>query len=544
LKKDRKRQINKAPTTVAGLALRVGAAMLLVQLLLVLFVSGTPLLLHVSLMSMVIGSTAFLGDEQGRFDIRQPWSALMVFHAPFWVIGSFKTTLDPEQRIGWIPGAEAQMPLALLLISSGFVCIAFGYRFGVTLLRRPRELGQLPQVWNCSWIVLIATVAYLVVIPVRYYFYQEFLSRTYSEIMATGAPPAFVRTFDSLVPRFLLIVVWAAFYSNPSQRQLLWLGMGLTAAEMVWAVIVGTSKSAFFLPVFLPVIPYLILKRRIPVARVALSAAILLLVAYPFVNALRGEYFQLNGPRRAEAREAAFAHGWFWSSPTREGMEVFANQALDRVGGIGSVCQILQLDKDGDLDIRGTFYYRAILGLVPRVLWRNKPIIHEGVYFSAYLQGYRGLDTIDTSTISGSVALTLFGSFYWNFGWPGVLLTSLALGVFSGLAYRHLKMKTFADPAAFFYYSAILAVLETTETEIVKLPSSLGWGLILAWCASRLVGASVASKASAGNANSRSGVRHKIRERRRRTFHGQNELAGAAPEREAPGDGLPPQSGR
>jgi hypothetical protein len=515
LKQGHKRRIKVAPAQAASIALGIGIAGVLLQAFLVLFVSGTPLLAHVLLMSVVVLSTAFLGDEDGRFDFRQPWCVLMVFHAPFWIVGSFKTVLDPEQRSGWIAGSEAQMPLAFLMISVGFVCIAIGYRLGMTLKRGNRERPRPAQGWNCSQLALILILAYLVVIPVRFYYYNSFLVRSFAENLASGAPPGFVRTFDTVVPRFLLIVVWAAFYSNPSRRYLLWLGLTLTSLEMVWAVIVGTSKSGFFLPVFLPVVPYVILKGKIPIARIAVSTAILLFVAYPYVGALREEYFQLDGPRRAEARKAAFEHGWFWSSPTKAGMQLYANQALDRVGGIGSVCQLLELNKSGDLDIRGTFYYRALLGLVPRVLWRNKPIIHEGVYFSAYLQGHRGLDAIDTSAISGSVALTLFGSFYWNFGWPGVVLTSMALGLFSGLVYRYLKEHGFADASGFLYYSAILAVLETTETEVVKFPSSLAWGLILAWCVSWLLGKSAASKEPVVNPKSREGVRNRIRERRK-----------------------------
>lgn len=510
LKRRRQRPV-KASTTTASLALGAGFLVVLVQLLVVLFVEGTPLLLHVLLASVVVGTTAFLGDEHGRFDIRQPWSVLMVFHVPFWIIGSFKTVLDPEQRVGWLAGSEAQIPLAFLMVSVGFIAIATGYRFGVTLLCVEREPRQSAQAWNCSRLILVSIATYLIVVPVRYYLYNEFLARSFSEALAVGAPPTFVRTFDTVAPRFLLLVVWAAFYLNSTHRYLLWLGIALTAAEMTWALIVGTSKSAFFLPVFLPVIPYVILKAKIPVTRLAISAGVLLLIAYPYVNGMRAVYFQADGPRRADARQAAFLHGWFWSSPTREGLELFANQALDRVGGIGSVCQLLQLDKDGELDIGGAFYYRAIIGLVPRVLWPEKPIIHEGVYFSAYLQGFRDLDTIDPSTISGSVALTLFGSFYWNFGWLGVVLTSLALGAFSGLAYSHLKAKGLTNPAGFFYYTAILAVLETTETEVVKFPSSLAWGLALAWCASRLVGTSAASSERAEIGRYRRRAGHRLR---------------------------------
>ena len=446
------------------------------------------LLIHGLLMSVVVLATAFLGDRQGRFDFRQPWAVLMVFHLPFWVIGSFKTLLDPAQRIGWIPWSDEQMPLALLLISTGFVCISVGYRFGLGLIaERTERLVQAGE-WNCSRLVPLAIVAYILVWPFRYYFYQKFLAMPYSQMLLAGPPPAFVRTFDGLIPRFLLLVVWAAYYSNPARRKLLWLGLGLTVGELVWAVIYGSSKTAFFMPVFVPIVPYIILKQRIPVLRTVLAAALLLLIAYPYATTLRDEYYVTDGPGRSEARRIAFEQGWFWSAPSAQGLQLYANQALDRSGGLGALSQLLQLEQNGDLDVNGTFYLRALLGLVPRVLWPEKPILLEGVYFNAYLQGQRGFESIDTSTVTGSVAPTLFGSFFWNLGWPGLVLTSLFLGLCSGLIYAYLRRRgNFSDPASFLYYSVFLTVLETTEQEVVKLPSSLVWGLAVTWLAIRVL---------------------------------------------------------
>ncbi len=473
---------------MAGSALAVAFVALVCQFGLVQWKSSEMLLLHATLMSVVILATTLLGDERGAFDIRQPWAVLMVFHLPFWIIGSFKTVLDPEQRLGWITGAEAQMPLAMLLVSTGFMCISFGYRFGVTRLAHTSSTEEKPKEWDCSRMVPLTVVAYIIVWPVRYFYYQEFLAVGYSEMMLQGAPPAYMRTFDGLIPRFLLLVVWAVYYSNPAWRKLLWLGLVLTVGELTWAVIIGSSKTLFFLPIFIPVVPYIILKRKIPVLRVVFSAAILVLVAYPYATTLREVYYQINGPGRAEARQVAFAQGWFWSAPSQEGLQLYANQVLDRSGGMGALCQLLQFQQNGDLDLKGTFYIRSLQGLVPRVLWPGKPILLEGVYFSAYLQGERGIDSIDTSTISGSVAPTLFGSFFWNLGWPGLVLSSIALGILSGLVFRFLKRQDYFSPSAFLYYSVFLTLLETTESEVVKFPSSLAWELMGAWGAIRFLG--------------------------------------------------------
>lgn len=486
------------PTPVSSLALAVMFGALLLQFILV-HSQAEGFLIHWLLMSVVVLASAFLGDRQGKFDIRQPWAVLMVFHLPFWVIGSFKTLVDPEQRIGWIPWSDEQMPLALLLISTGFVCIAVGYRIGIGLIEERLVNPPKAVEWDCSRLVPLAIITYIIVWPVRYYFYQNFLSVPYSQMMLQGAAPAFVRTFDGLIPRFLLLVVWAAFYSNPARRKLLWLGLSLTVGELVWAVIYGSSKTAFFMPVFIPIVPYIILKQKIPVLRTVLSAALLVLVAYPYATTLRDEYYILDGPGRAEARKIAFEQGWFWSAPSAQGLQLYANQALDRSGGLGALSQLLQMNQNGELDLKGLFYLRSVAGLVPRIFWPGKPILLEGVYFNAYLQGHRGIESIDPATISGSVSPTLFGSFFWNLGWPGLVLTSIFLGLFSGVVYGYLKrQRNFSDPASFLYYSVFLTVLETTEQEVVKLPSSLIWGLAVAWVAIWFLGWHKGGKSPAG----------------------------------------------
>jgi len=246
-------------------------------------------------------------------------------------------------------------------------------------------------------------------------------------------------------------------------------------------------KSLIFLPVFLPVLPYMVMRNKIPWIRIALVGTLLIGVAYPYVDAVREYYFQENGPSRPEAMKKAFEDGFDALSPQRETVTVYSQRALNRVSGLSSLCQALQLDAEGSLDINGAFYRRAILGLVPRFLWKNKPIIHEGTYFSAYVDGQRGLNNVDLSLVTSSVAPTLFGSFFWNFGWWGVVFTSLALGIFSGVVYRAVAAHQLSHPSTVLYYIAILNCLETTETEVAKMPASLVWGIAMVWLANRVL---------------------------------------------------------
>lgn len=470
--------------------LAFAAAFASIFLQLILFAIGpVTLLFQAVLMCMVVLSTAALGDERGRFDMRQPWAVLMVFHLPFWIVGTINTILRGEQILKWSAGAGDQIPIALLIVSTGFFCIAIGYRLGLkTYARGPRHDGA--HEWDCSRLLPLAMVTYGMVWLVRYFYGASLQATTFALLLQQGPPPALVRTFSGQIPHLLILLVWAAHFSNPARRDVFRLALLLAAGELIWAVIIGTSKTLFILPIFLPVIPYIILKRSIPLRRLILSGAVLILIAYPYSATLRDVYFTLDGPTRSEARELAFQHGWLWSSSGGEGVGSYATQALERSGGIGALSELLQLDQEGRLNVRGEFYWRAVVGLIPRFLWADKPILLEGVYFSAYLQGWTGnISDIDPADISGSVAPTLFGSFFWNFGWPGVVLTSLALGYFSGRVFSYLKRhNNLADPASFLYYVSILSLLDTTESEVVKFPSSLVWSIAIAWVTIRLLG--------------------------------------------------------
>jgi hypothetical protein len=71
----------------------------------------------------------------------------------------------------------------------------------------------------------------------------------------------------------------------------------------------------------------------------------------------------------------------------------------------------------------GTEWGYILPGLVPRVLWRDKPTIAQGYVFSATL-GW-GADADSATTSTGETAA---GELFWNFGWPGVLVGMYLLG--------------------------------------------------------------------------------------------------------------------
>lgn len=75
----------------------------------------------------------------------------------------------------------------------------------------------------------------------------------------------------------------------------------------------------------------------------------------------------------------------------------------------------------------------AYLGyaFIPRVLWRDKPDVTRGRWFTVYLGFAESEETATTST-----AVTAIGELYWNFGLLGIIFGMFLIGCLKGLLWR------------------------------------------------------------------------------------------------------------
>jgi hypothetical protein len=239
-------------------------------------------------------------------------------------------------------------------------------------------------------------------------------------------------------------------------------------------------KSMMLIPLAIPPFVAWTRNRELRWRWILAGQLLLVTVVYPLVGTMRSIYCIGRGPSRVQALISSVNRiaddGLYWDRSPLE----YAQDALWRVGGIGSIMQVLDLDRRGQLDIDGEFYLRSLVGLVPRWLWPDKPIIHEGSYFNSYLQGKTGISQIDTTEITSSTAITLFGSFYWNLKWPGLIISSWVLGILSAFGYGLLK-DSLSFESRIVYYFALLPVLSTAENEVVTFLSALVIQLMMAW---------------------------------------------------------------
>jgi hypothetical protein len=70
------------------------------------------------------------------------------------------------------------------------------------------------------------------------------------------------------------------------------------------------------------------------------------------------------------------------------------------------------------------------MSFIPRVLWRDKPFVERGRYFTTAL----GMSS-DESSATTSTGQTAAGELFWNFGWPGVVIGMYVLGLAYSVAW-------------------------------------------------------------------------------------------------------------
>lgn len=109
------------------------------------------------------------------------------------------------------------------------------------------------------------------------------------------------------------------------------------------------------------------------------------------------------------------------------GLDTFMGRLMDPTAA-GMVARLA--DERGFLKGQSFTYIPTML--VPRFLWRDKPIVDRGRQFTTAL-GWAS----DASTATTSTGETAAGELYWNFGWLGIVIGMYLLGAaVTGLWWR------------------------------------------------------------------------------------------------------------
>ena len=406
------------------------------------------------------------------------WSALSFGIAPLtWL-------LPPTGSASRI--ALGSVVAALVLFGASLVPWTVGYCAGVprgvrALAERGVSLllqGSTPTIRGGSapWVLYgLGTAARLVSVAVTGRF--GYVGDPSVLVSQAGAFDHVLKLLSTLSLFAITAAAYRAFSdTNRGGRLTLWTLVGI---EVVVGALAG-GKQHFLLSVLAVLIPYGVLRGRLSL-RILLTGALLFLwIAVPFNTAyrqvVRSETSTLS-PAAAVAAAPAVISTVVSANPFGEVVAGSSLQMLQRVRMIDSVAITTQLTPE-------TIPYRSpaefasapAVGLVPRAVWPDKPVLTTGYEFS---QDYYGT----SSDMYTSAGITPLGDLYRHGGPLTVLVGMLLLGM--GARLFDSLFRPEVDPRAICFLLAFLPMLLRADiyNMIVGIPS----GVVLAAVGARLI---------------------------------------------------------
>ncbi len=406
-------------------------------------------------------------NNNHEYDLRQPWIILLIWHIPFWLVGSWFVWNDPELYYSSHSEVAVVAPHAQYLILASFTILFAGYVFGLTSDKRYEILIPKRVHWNLDNVNRIFVFLYPICIGSRIYYFITTLDCPFVDFITGGPRDLLIGNILSTgLPMFLLSVFWLIHYARP-ERNVTFILIVMTIFEFGWGIFYATSKFRIIYPFFAPILPYWLVKRRISMTWIAITIAVMLLIAYPYVDQIRGNYFQY-GTRSYSIENAVrsyFDNNLFDTAR-------YSKESLGRLAGLGSIIHLIDGFALGGSSLNGYSYYMSLLAIVPRYVWPDKPQIGEGRYFTLFSKGHLDVLNMQIHSVTTSTAPTLIGSIFWNFKWPGLIVHLFILGYFSALIYTHFNNSLLESPGGLLIYASYLSLFSITETEVSYLPSN------------------------------------------------------------------------
>lgn len=106
---------------------------------------------------------------------------------------------------------------------------------------------------------------------------------------------------------------------------------------------------------------------------------------------------------------------------------------MERSANIAQLTQVERLVRKNGF-YGGTASEPLIIALIPRFLWPEKPFIELGTWFA--LESGIGYKADVNSRVNNSVNMTIQGELYLDFGWYGVIIGCLLIGMFYSLLWN------------------------------------------------------------------------------------------------------------
>jgi hypothetical protein len=301
---------------------------------------------------------------------------------------------------------------------------------------------------------------------------------------ALSASSSAAAAMDALSQMGVLATLTAAWRYAVSRRAASLALMALVVVPQVGLGLFSGVKETAIVQLFAVVVG-LSARGSLRARPLVVAALVTFLVISPFVTAYRAVVLQDSGrlsPSQA-LRSVDFTTLLTEAVAGGAAAEASDSGPADRWSRIGDVTIIAAQTPD-PIPYQSPLRLAAapILGLVPRSLWREKPVLDAG--YQVNQQYYRM-----PPTVYSSAAVTPYGDLYRHGGYPILILGMLGVGALVRLIDSRERQSAATDPRVLFLPMLLFPVVVKQEIDMMSFLASLPGVIVAAGLAARLTSA-------------------------------------------------------
>jgi hypothetical protein len=231
-------------------------------------------------------------------------------------------------------------------------------------------------------------------------------------------------------------------------------------ASVVFSIVFGAlsgMKSEILYPILYLLVVYTMTNRRLP--RIAVIMPLLLIIIYPFVDAYRRNldigYAQVATTLSGQADVLTKTFEDVVESPFsgREQSGKSFALATDRLSLLSYMHDVIGLPAPSLLNGDEKVWMAPFYPLIPRFLWKNKPILDKGSRLSVALG----------KPPTTATAITQIGDLYSLYKTPGVIIGMALWGIMMQLYMNWAGKGRFSEKRLFIYISFLIALINVEQ---------------------------------------------------------------------------------
>lgn len=391
------------------------------------FLSNPTLYALTALMLACFATPIWFSLQRGSIDAFESVHAMGLRFFVYFGIGAIWTWEDPS-RVAYDAYIQPYVVPAATVCLLGFLAFLAGYYGPWFRKRPPRSMVEIP---TSAWLVIIpGVVGFIGSMALSLWIWASWADVTLSAMLSS---------LGQLWPvyYFAWALCWMVVFTPTTPAPQRWVLVGLfVPASVVILFSDLTDKSGAFMLAAVPLMAWWYTRGSLPWKALAVLMLVLVFAVFPFANTFRLIDARIETSERITMTTRMISD-WDTDRYMRASWGLFKR----RLALINSVAVVIRDTPRWVPYAHGdTLFVPAFSYFVPRFVWPDKPAYGLGGEFG---QKFHVVGMLDKKS---SIAPTVAGELYWNYGTPGVILGMVLWGAWMRGLYRRYGESTVPDP--------------------------------------------------------------------------------------------------